>query len=133
MTEPLYPAINGDAVILTGGQSTRLGTDKALVRLGGETLLERMVKILGRIFSRVHLSIDPRRPYPWIGIPQIPDSHPGLGSLLLSRLFMVPFSAAYVAAPGFDADSCGSFKVPFQKLLYNAHSRQLLSYLRHRD
>ncbi len=32
--------------VLAGGQSTRFGSDKALARLGGETLLMRAVDLL---------------------------------------------------------------------------------------
>jgi len=75
------PLIEGDAVILTGGGSTRMGADKALIRVDGVTLLERAVGLLAGIFTGVHLSIDPRRPYSWLQVPRIPDSRPDLGPL----------------------------------------------------
>ena len=73
--------IDGDAVILSGGGSTRMGTDKALVRIGGLTLIERAAAALGSIFSRVSVSIDPSRPYPSLRLPQIPDAVRGRGPI----------------------------------------------------
>jgi molybdopterin-guanine dinucleotide biosynthesis protein A len=40
-----------------------------------------MVGILGRIFARVHLSIDPARTYPAIPASRIPDARAGAGPL----------------------------------------------------
>ncbi len=74
-------AIDGDAVVLAGGRSRRMGTDKALIEVDGVSLLERMVKTLERHFARVHISIDPSRPYPTAAVPGIPDARPGAGPL----------------------------------------------------
>jgi molybdopterin-guanine dinucleotide biosynthesis protein A len=58
-----------------------MGTDKALIEVDGVSLLARMVGILGRIFARVHLSIDPARTYPAIPASRIPDERAGAGPL----------------------------------------------------
>jgi molybdopterin-guanine dinucleotide biosynthesis protein A len=39
------------AIILAGGKSSRMGTDKALLPLNGETLLERLVRIVEPLVS----------------------------------------------------------------------------------
>lgn len=75
------PLVDGDAVILAGGRSSRMGTDKALLEVGGVSLLERLISELRRVFRRVHLSIDPARPYPRIDAPRIPDLIAGRGPL----------------------------------------------------
>ena len=38
-------------IILCGGRSTRMGTSKALLPFGGETMLQRIVRLLGTVAS----------------------------------------------------------------------------------
>lgn len=45
-----------DAAILAGGESRRMGRDKATIELDGESLLARAARSLSRVFPRVHLS-----------------------------------------------------------------------------
>jgi molybdopterin-guanine dinucleotide biosynthesis protein A len=44
------------AVVLAGGRSTRMGQSKALLTLGQETLVERLIRGLGGVFGSVALS-----------------------------------------------------------------------------
>jgi molybdenum cofactor guanylyltransferase len=41
------------AVVLCGGRSTRMGRDKAALPFGGETLLQRVVRVLGAVVAEV--------------------------------------------------------------------------------
>ncbi|MFD1179537.1 molybdenum cofactor guanylyltransferase [Paenibacillus puldeungensis] len=41
------------AIIIAGGQSRRMGEDKALLRLGGVTILEKMIQELEPVASRI--------------------------------------------------------------------------------
>ncbi len=41
------------AVVLAGGRSTRMGTSKALLPFGAETMLQRVVRILGTVVSPI--------------------------------------------------------------------------------
>ena len=41
--------MNRGAIILCGGRSSRMGTDKALLPYGNETMLERVIRIVGSI------------------------------------------------------------------------------------
>lgn len=43
-------------IILSGGQSTRMGTDKALVQINGETLLEKAIHICRPLCSQIFIS-----------------------------------------------------------------------------
>jgi molybdenum cofactor guanylyltransferase len=43
------------AFVLAGGRSTRMGTDKAFLKLGSDTLLARALRILGAVASDVRI------------------------------------------------------------------------------
>ncbi len=68
------------AFVLSGGQSTRMGGDKALLPLHGKTLLERALSLAHQIAPRVAI-LGPRERYvatqEWI----IEDEFPGCGPL----------------------------------------------------
>ncbi len=80
MAEKKEP-IDGDAVVLAGGESRRMGRDKAKIVLDGKTLVERLIEGLRGVFRRVHLSVDPTRPLSGGLAPEIRDSRPGLGPI----------------------------------------------------
>lgn len=69
------------AAVLAGGMSSRLGRDKALLELGGQTLLARAIATLHGIASEV-LVIGPleRQPYA-AGARVVPDAYPSTGPL----------------------------------------------------
>lgn len=48
---PQPPRIGG--IVLCGGRSTRMGTSKALLPFGPETMLQRMVRVLGAIVAPI--------------------------------------------------------------------------------
>jgi molybdopterin-guanine dinucleotide biosynthesis protein A len=66
--------------VLAGGRSTRMGTDKALLTLGGETLLARALKTLGPVASDVRIlgSAEKFGGGRW---PVVEDIFPGCGPL----------------------------------------------------
>lgn len=59
------------AIILAGGDSRRMGSDKADLLLGDVTLLQRVVSTMEKLFPEVILSV--RRPRPEIDLPQVCD------------------------------------------------------------
>ena len=66
-------------VILSGGQSRRMGRDKAGVMLTGRTLLNRMAAELAPLFGEVYVSVD--RPGRYPGYRELADLRPGQGPL----------------------------------------------------
>ena len=69
-----YDDVTG--VILAGGRSTRMGTDKALLRLGGVTLFEIMRQTLAELFPRLIIAGD-RPDLADTDLPCYPDRYPG--------------------------------------------------------
>jgi len=65
-------------VVLVGGASRRMGSDKASIEFDGTTLLERSVAVLSEVFVSVVISGGDRA---LAGIRVIPDLVPGLGPL----------------------------------------------------
>jgi molybdenum cofactor guanylyltransferase len=66
--------------ILTGGRSSRLGQDKALLPVAGGTLAEHLAGIVARTAGSATLVGPPAR-YAHLPLPCIPDLRPGLGPL----------------------------------------------------
>jgi len=67
------------AIILAGGESQRMGRDKATLALGEHSLLQRVVAIVQPLFPQVLVSV--RQPRPDIELPQICDTQPNAGPL----------------------------------------------------
>ena len=65
-------------VVLVGGASRRMGTDKASIDFNGTTLLDRTVAVLSEVFTSVVISGGDLASQ---GVRVIPDLVPGLGPL----------------------------------------------------
>lgn len=72
------PEIEG--FILAGGASSRMGADKAHLRLGGGSLVERVSSALGAIAARVAVVSAKPDASSW-GLPVVRDVHLGLGAM----------------------------------------------------
>jgi len=70
--------ING--FVLAGGKSSRMGQDKALMRLGGKLLVLRATEILSPFVREVTLLAPPAR-YRDLGVPVVADKWPDDGPL----------------------------------------------------
>jgi molybdopterin-guanine dinucleotide biosynthesis protein A len=66
--------------VLAGGASSRFGSDKALARLAGETVLGRLVNLLGEVADSVHVVTTGDR-YPDFRGKIVADRWPGEGAL----------------------------------------------------
>jgi molybdopterin-guanine dinucleotide biosynthesis protein A len=78
-----YPARyeNVTGVILAGGLSTRYGQNKALLRIGGVRLIERIAEEMKGIFTRVILVTNQRREFEYLRLPMVEDLIKGLGPI----------------------------------------------------
>jgi molybdenum cofactor guanylyltransferase len=68
-------------VVVCGGLSRRMGTDKALLEVGGVTLLERVVAELRPAVGELVLACGSRERYAELGLPLALDAETGSGPL----------------------------------------------------
>ena len=67
--------------VLAGGESRRMGRDKAMLDWGGCPLLIRAVRVLESVFNEVVVVAPRNRGYEELGAEIVQDIHPGLGPL----------------------------------------------------
>ena len=67
--------------IVTGGRSSRMGRDKALLPYRGSTLLTHAIGVLGEVTPDVAILCGPKRRYEGIGAPLVTDAVCGAGPL----------------------------------------------------
>ena len=77
---------NGDlpsdvmGIILAGGQSTRLGQNKAFIEIDGQTLVERVARRLYRVVAQIVLVTNSPDEFAFVGLPMTADLIPGVGA-----------------------------------------------------
>ncbi len=67
--------------ILVGGQSRRMGRDKALLDVQGQPLLARVLAVVEQVAQDCFLVADQAAPYAFLGLPIYPDYRPGCGAI----------------------------------------------------
>lgn len=67
--------------VLAGGESTRMGRDKALLELGGEPLLVRTARLVGAVVGKQAVVIGPAVLYRNLKLAVVEDDWPGAGPL----------------------------------------------------
>ena len=72
---------NTTAFILAGGFSSRMGTNKALLKINGKTLIQRQVELLEKIFVNVVISANETELYKFTNKEIVNDIFPGKGPL----------------------------------------------------
>ena len=58
-----------------------MGTNKALLEVGGSRMLGRTADLLRPLVDELFLVADDAAPYAGVGLPVIPDVHPGCGAV----------------------------------------------------
>jgi molybdopterin-guanine dinucleotide biosynthesis protein A len=75
----MYEDITG--IILLGGKSARMGENKALLKLGNDTVIERLVKLMCSLFKTVILISNNPEEYSFLNLPVYGDIFPNKGPL----------------------------------------------------
>jgi molybdopterin-guanine dinucleotide biosynthesis protein A len=97
-------AVNAGGIVLAGGKSTRMGTSKALLPFGPETMLQRVVRVLGELVAPIVVVAAPGQELPPLppGVIVTHDEREGRGPLegLRAGLEALPedVDAAYVTS-----------------------------------
>lgn len=73
------PQVSG--IVLAGGRSRRLGTNKAVVRVGGVRLIERVLGHMRQLCDDLVIVTNEPAPYRDLGERLVGDVWPGMGSL----------------------------------------------------
>ena len=68
-------------VIQAGGESRRMGQDKALLPFQGRTLIERVLRRVAHLADEVLVTTNKPEGYRFLGLPLVPDVIPGRGAL----------------------------------------------------
>ena len=77
--EGKIPGVTG--VILAGGTSRRMGTNKALLPVDGRRLVEITYERMAQLFSSVILVTNTPEEYSFLPCRFVPDRYPGIGSI----------------------------------------------------
>jgi molybdopterin-guanine dinucleotide biosynthesis protein A len=111
--------VTGSGIVLAGGMSTRMGTSKALLPFGPETMLQRVVRLLSGVVSPIVVVAAPEQELPPLAddVIRTQDEREGRGPLegIRAGLKALP--------PGADAAYITSCDVP---LLVPAFVTQML-------
>ncbi|MCQ6274537.1 molybdenum cofactor guanylyltransferase [Bacillus sp. V3B] len=73
--------MNTTAVILAGGKSSRMGTNKALLTIEGKTVIEGMVEKIEPIVDDMIIVTNTFEEYEFLQLPMIEDKWKGMGPL----------------------------------------------------
>ncbi|WP_034423915.1 molybdenum cofactor guanylyltransferase [Candidatus Entotheonella palauensis] len=79
MSAPSSREVTG--VVLAGGESRRMGQNKALMQLGGERLVDRVMRTLGESCAELLMVTNSPAVYADVGLRMVGDVWPGKGSL----------------------------------------------------
>lgn len=88
------------AIILTGGKSRRMGSNKAFLKYGDKTFIEHQIARLSKIFDEIILSANDVSAYAYLNLPIVSDAIPDKGPLsgICAGLIRSASSYAFVIA-----------------------------------
>jgi len=69
------------AIILSGGKSSRMGTNKALLKINDKPNIERIRDALKEYFNEIILVTNEPKRYEFLGLKITSDQYPGMGPL----------------------------------------------------
>lgn len=72
---------NITSIILAGGKSSRIGTDKALLKINGESVIEKIHKLLSEIFSDIIIISNKPDDFHFLTMKVYKDIYPDFGPL----------------------------------------------------
>lgn len=73
--------MNYCSVILAGGKSSRMGTNKALLKINNEIVIEKILAELNQLSDKVYVVANDKSIYDFLNVPIISDRFPGKGPL----------------------------------------------------
>ncbi len=105
------------AVVLAGGKSSRMGSDKALLKVDGKAMIEHVVDRLRPWFDDVLISAGESNRYPFLHVRQLSDPFEDTGPLagILAGLEASPTEYTFFHACDIpDADLCVAMRMFFR-------------------
>lgn len=66
-------------IILVGGKSSRMGTNKALLPIGGKKVIERIAEKMEMITDHLIIVTNTFQEYEFLNLPMVADMYKGLG------------------------------------------------------
>jgi molybdopterin-guanine dinucleotide biosynthesis protein A len=70
------------AIIMAGGSSMRMGTDKSMLPIEGKPIIEVICERLSGCFEQILISANNKDKYEFLGFEVVPDKIPGQGPLM---------------------------------------------------
>jgi molybdenum cofactor guanylyltransferase len=88
------------AIILSGGKSSRMGINKALLKINEKTTIERITDTLNVSFNDIILVTNHPEDYQFLEVKMVSDQYPGQGPLagVHAGLLSSPYEMNFVAA-----------------------------------
>jgi len=106
-------------VVLAGGRSARMGTNKALLQFGGTRIIERLLRAIRPLFQEIAIVANDAEAYADLGVPIWPDRIPGKGAL--GGIYTAVYRSALPQV------FCIACDMPFPSQAVIAHLRDLAS------